>query len=116
VLVVVRVPFTLVTACPACLGARLHNRAGELGLKFGLSAEDPACGIADVAAVEAEPDAADDRADVLLTEARVGARRAALGAIETRIDARKLRACLDRSSPWMRLQHLLSMGHDFLLA
>ena len=54
VLMVARVPFTLVTACSARLGARLQNRAGELRFEFSLSAEDPTCGVANVAAIEAE--------------------------------------------------------------
>src|SRR5262249_44786743 len=66
---------------------------------------------ADVAAVLAQGDAAQLLLHVWLTEAGIGARGAALCAVEARVDACDQRGGVYLNGAWMRLQHLLSVGH-----
>jgi len=58
-LVMVRMPFTLITASPASFDARLKSSPGELGDELGLPAQDAAGRDADVAAVVTQRDARD---------------------------------------------------------
>jgi hypothetical protein len=112
-LVVVCMPLTLLPADAASLHAGLHGRPGELWLELGLPTEDVPRRRADIAAVQTQPDAADQHADVVLAEIRVRAGCAALRAVEAGVDAGKQRSALDRGSTWVRLQHLPSVGHSF---
>src|SRR5262245_26603413 len=105
-LVMVRVPFTLLGTDATCLEARLDDRARELRHELGLPAEDPACREADVVAVLAERDAAQQRREIWFGVGSVAARGAALRAVEARLDARDQRTGLDLNRPWVRLQHL----------
>ena len=113
-LMVVCMPLTLLPADAARLGAGLHDRTGELRIELGLPAEDVARGGTHITAVQTQTDTADQYANVVLAEVGVRARGAALGAVEACVDARKQRAGLDRGSAGMRIQHLLSVGHDNL--
>src|SRR4051812_48179757 len=101
----------------ACLERRkLHVRVG-----VGLAAEDAAGVNARVGAIEAEPDAASQRFNIGLGEARVGADHARCGARDARVDARRERG--DVGDDWrpMRSQdlfdaHVLSPGWMRFLA
>jgi hypothetical protein len=111
VLMVVRVPLALLGAGPAGLGARLNERARGLRIELGHSADDSARRSADVTAVLTQADTAEQRCDVVLTEACVRAGDTALRAIETSLDAGNESACLYRDLPRMRLEQLLCVRH-----
>jgi hypothetical protein len=113
-LMVVCMPLTLLPADAARLGAGLHDRTRECRLEMSLPAQDLAGGSAHITTVQAQADAADQHAYVVLAEVSVGAGSTALRAVEACLDARKKRPGLDRASAGMRLQYLLSMGHDHL--
>jgi hypothetical protein len=113
-LMVVCMPLTLLPADAARLGASLHDQSREFRLELGLPAQDLARGSAHITTVQTQADAADQHAYVVLAEVSVGASSTALRAVEARLDACKQRPGLDRASPGMRLQYLLSMGHDHL--
>jgi len=113
-LVVGRMPLTLLRADAARLGASLHHRPCEFRLELGLPAEDVSGGDAHVAAVQAQPDAADQGGYVVVGEVSVRASGAALRAVEAGLDARNQHTGFDRGSLRMRLQQLLSVGHDSL--
>ena len=85
---VVCVPLALLPADAAGQGARLDDRPGELRLELGLPGENLARGGAHIAAVKAQADAADHGVYVGLAEVGVRASRAALCAVEARVDAR----------------------------
>ena len=87
VLMVVGVPLTLVPAQSARLSARLHDRLLQLLLKLRLPGYDSLCRRADIAAVLAQADTADQGGDVVLAETGVGAGRTALGTVKARLDA-----------------------------
>ena len=106
-----RMPFALLGARPAGLGAGLHDRARRPGFELGHPAEYSARRATDVAAVLAEADAVDQRRDVMLAEARVRANDAALRAVEARVDARDENACVHHALPRMRFEQLLRMRH-----
>src|SRR5213592_881991 len=110
-LVMVRVPLTLLGTRAARLEARLHNAAREFRHELRLPAQNPSGRNADVAAVLTQGDAAQHHLHVRLTQAGVSARRAALRAVEARVDARDQRSGVYLNGSWMRLQHLLSVGH-----
>jgi hypothetical protein len=113
-LVAVCMPRTLLRAGVTQLGAGLHDRPRQPGLELGLPAEDLAGGGALIGAVQTQADTADHRAYVVLGQVSVRVRRAALRAVEARVDALDQGTGLDRNSPRVRLQDLLSMGHDYL--
>jgi hypothetical protein len=110
-LVMVCMPLTLLTTRAARLEARVHNAARELRHKLRLPAHNPSGRNADIAAVLTQGDAAQHHLHVRLAEAGVSARRAALRAVEARVDARGQRGGVYLNGLWMRLQHLLSVGH-----
>jgi len=115
VLVVMRVTLALgcarATRGQACLkGRELRVRVG-----VGLAAEDAPGVNAGIGAIEAEPDAAGQRVNVGLGEARVGADRARRGARGALIDARRERG--DVGDEWTPMRsedlsdaHVLSFG------
>jgi hypothetical protein len=113
-LVVGRMPLTFLSADAARLGASFDHRPCEFRLELGLPAEDVSGGGAHVAAVQALPDAADQGGYVVLGEVGVRASGAALRAVEAGLDARNQHAGFDRGAPRMRLQQLLSVGHNSL--
>jgi hypothetical protein len=114
-LVMVCVPLTLLATRATRFEARLHNAARELRHELGLPAQNPSGRKADVAAVLTQGDALQHHLDVRLTEASVSAGRAALRTVEARVDAGDQRAGVYLNRAWMRLQHLLSVGHLHLL-
>jgi hypothetical protein len=114
-LMMVCVPLALLAAGAACLQARFHHSARELGNELRLPAQDSSGRDADVTAVLTESDAAELLLDMWLTEARVGAGGAALGAVKAGFDAGDQRGRVYLNRPRMRLQHLLSVRHLYLL-
>ena len=114
VLVMVCMPLTLLATRAARLEARLHNAAREFRHELRLPAQNSSGRHTDVAAVLTESDAAQHHLHVRCTQAGVSARRAALRAIEARVDARDQRGGLYLNGSWMRLQHLPSVGHVHL--
>src|SRR3954463_5415889 len=71
--------------------ACLKRRELRVRVRVGLAAEDAPGIYARVGAIEAEPDAASQRFDIGLGEARVGADRARRGARRALVDARRER-------------------------
>jgi hypothetical protein len=114
-LVVVCVPLTLLATCATRLEACLDEAARNCRCELGLPAQNPAGGDADIAAVLARSDAAHLVLDVRLSQAAVGARRATLRAVEARIDARDECGGVHLHRTRVRFQHLLSVGHLYLL-
>ena len=83
-------------------------KRGELRVRVGvaLAAEDAPGVNARVGAIEAEPDAASQRFDIGLGEARVGADRARRGARGALVDARREHGDVGDGWPRMRPQDL----------
>jgi hypothetical protein len=108
---VLRVSRALVAANPTRLCAGLDDRSSDRGLELDLPGEQISRRCADVGAVEVEAQAADKHLDVLLAEACVRAGRAALSAVEARVDATAQNSGLDNRLAWMGLDHLLRVSH-----
>ena len=79
-------PLALIAAAFAYCHAGFQQRPGGVGVVFGQAAEDPACGRADVGAVQAQPDALHHLGQVLLVQVGVGIGVARLGAVTDRVD------------------------------
>jgi hypothetical protein len=112
VLVMMRVPLALVAAVPTSFDASLKSYAGDVGNELGLPAEDTAGRDADVAAVQAERNARNQRLEIGLAQVGVSAGCTALSAVEACVDAGDQRTEFDPECPRMRLQDLSGMGHD----
>ena len=112
VLVMVRVPVTLVAASPTSFDAGLKGSPGELGDELGLPGEHAAGRDADVAAVVTQRDARDEGFEIGFAEVGVGAGCAGLRTVEARVDAGNQRPDVHPKCARMRLQNLLSVGHD----
>jgi hypothetical protein len=112
VLVMVRVPLTLIAASLTSFDATLKSYSGELGDELGLPAEDAAGRDADVTAVGTQRDAGNEGFDVGLAEVGVSAGCAGLSTVEARVDAGNQRPDFHRECARMCLQNLLSVGHD----
>jgi hypothetical protein len=111
VLVMMRVPLTLIAAAPTRFDASLKGNARELGDKLGLPGENAAGRDADVTAVVTQRDARNEGFEVGLAEVRVSAGCATLSTVEARLDAGNQRRDFHRKCARMRLQNLLSVGH-----
>jgi hypothetical protein len=107
-----RVPLTLLAASPTGFDASLKSNPGELGDELGLPTEDAAGRDADVTAVVTQRDARNQGFDIGLAEVGVSACCAGLSTVETRVDAGSQRPQFHRDCARMRLQNLLSVGHD----
>jgi hypothetical protein len=110
--VMVRVTLTLVAASPTSFDARLKSNPGELGDELGLPAEDATGRDADVTAVVTQRNARNEGFDIRLAEVGVSAGCAGLSTVEARVDAGSQRPDFHRECARMRLQNLLSVGHD----
>jgi hypothetical protein len=95
--------------------ACLERRELRVRVRVGLAAEDAPGVNARVGAIEAEPDAASQRFNIGLGEARVGADRARRGARGALVDARRERG--DVGDEWTPMRsedlfdaHVLSFG------
>src|SRR4051794_4992208 len=110
-----RVTLALGGACATRRQACLERRTLRVRIRVGLAAEDAPGVNARVGAVEAEPDAASQRFDIGLGEARVGADRARRGARGALVDARRERGNVgDEWTPMCSEDlfdaHVLSLG------
>jgi len=112
VLVMARVPLTLIAASPTSFDASLKSNSGELGDELGLPTEDAAGRDADVTAVVTQRDARNEGLDIGLAEVGVSAGRAGLSTVKARVDAGNQRPDFHRECARMRLQNLLGVGHD----
>src|SRR4051812_28637919 len=112
---VMRVTLALVRAGARRSQACRERRQLRVRVRVGLAAEDAPGANARVGAIEAEPDAASQRFNVGLGEARVGADRARRGARGALVDARRERG--DVGDEWTPMgpedlfdAHALSFG------
>jgi hypothetical protein len=100
---VLGVPLALFAANATRLGASLDDRSRDANVERRLAAENVSGRRAHVRAVEVQADAADERLDVVFTEARVRARGAGLGAVVTGFDTAAEHARVDESVSRMGL-------------
>jgi hypothetical protein len=110
VLVVLGVSLALRATGAARHHAGLHRRADDADVGRALAGHDSAGRFADVGAVEAEANAADQLRHVALAEVRVGTARARLGAVAARLDTAHEGIEIAAGRLGMRLEHL-SNGH-----
>jgi hypothetical protein len=115
VLMVMRVTLALLGAGATRRQACLKRRQLRARVRVGLAAEDAPGVNARVGAIEAEPDAASQRFEIGLGQARVGADRARRGALGALVDARRERS--DVGDEWTPMRpedlldaHVLSFG------
>jgi hypothetical protein len=87
------------------------HRTDETEIRLGLACDDTSGCIACVGAVEAEANAADQLADVVLGEIGVGTTRAAGGAVKARVDTAQERLAIDAGLLWMQFDDL-AKGHS----
>jgi hypothetical protein len=111
VLVVTGVTLAFIAASPTSLDRSLNDYAGELGHELGLPAEDFSGRRADVTAVSTQRDTRNEGLDIGLAEVGISASRAALGTVETPVDACSQNADFHSKRPRMCLEDLLSVGH-----
>lgn len=103
--VVDRVALALVGACMRGSSAHLEHHRDDPEIRRGLARQHACRGATDVGGIEAKSDAVDQRIDVMLREARIGAGAADLRALERyAIAITELRAEL-RLRRRMRLRH-----------
>ncbi len=102
---VLRMPLALFTAQPTRPGAGLKRRPRHLRIERRLSREDLASGVADVGAVEVEPNTAGQHLYVPLAEAGVRAGGTGLFTVEAGLDALHQRVGVNSGTARIRLQH-----------
>ena len=107
-LVVLGVPLAFLGADTAGLRARFDHLAGELRLEGGLPRQDATRRLADIRAVEVEPDTADKLLNGRLTEAGVGATGAGRRAADALVDTARERVAVDGRRLRMSPDHLLN--------
>jgi hypothetical protein len=112
VLVMMRVPLTLIAASPTSFDTSLKSHARDLGDELRLPTENAAGRDADLTAVVTQRDARNEGFDVGLAEVGVSAACATLSTVEARVDAGNQRPDFHRECARMRLQNLLSVGHE----
>jgi hypothetical protein len=112
VLMMLCVMLAFVATQPTRFDASLEGSAGDLCDELRLPAEDASGRDADVTAVVTQRDAPDHRLDIGLAKVGVSTGRAALGAVEARVDAGHQRVECNAKRARMRLEDLLSVGHD----
>jgi hypothetical protein len=111
VLVVSGVTLAFLRAGTARPDARLEHGSGDRRIELGLAREDPSGRRADVAAVQARPDAAHERRQLRLTQAGVRAGDTGLRAVEARLDALDQRTLRQGRRSRMGLEHLRCVRH-----
>jgi hypothetical protein len=109
-----RVTLALVAASTADHDACLDRRAYDAQVGLGLPGHDSAHRIADIGAVEVEPDAPNQLRHARLPEAGVGAARAGGGTAEALVDTTKDEIAVEADRPWMPLDDV-SNRHIVLL-
>jgi hypothetical protein len=110
VLVMLGVALALRTTGAACHQAAFKRCANHADVRRGLADHDAAGGIADVGAVEAEANAADQVPHAALAKVSVGAAGTGSGAVAARLDTAHERIKIADRRCGMRLEHL-SNGH-----
>lgn len=98
-----RVALALVAACMADHDACLDRRAYNAEVGLGLAGHDSANRVADIRAVEIEPDAPNQLQHVRLAEAGVGAAGAGGGAVEALLDTAKEQVAVETDRTRMPL-------------
>jgi hypothetical protein len=114
-LVVVGMPLTLVPADSACPSAGLKSGTCHLCVESRLARQYLAGGFAHLGTVEAEPYAAYQHLYILLTEVRVRAGGAGLGAVEASLDALYQGGLVHCGLVGVRLDHLSDVSHGTFL-
>lgn len=103
---VLRMLLALVAAPAARLHACLNDHSGKPGFEFDLPRKHISRGCAHIGAIEVQANAADERLDVLLSEARVRTGRAALRTVVTGLDRSAENNGIDGGLSWPRFDHL----------
>jgi hypothetical protein len=114
VVMVRRVALAFIPARTTHHDARLDRGPDYTQVDFGLAGHHAADRLADVGAVEAEPDAPDQLRHVRLAEAGIGAARAGGGAIEALVDAAQEQVAIKADGPRVPLDDF-SNSHVALL-
>jgi hypothetical protein len=89
-----------------CSRARLDDSANHSLIRLRLPREDPSGDPAQIGAVVVQSDALREHLGIRLGAARIGARDAGLGAIETRLHAREQRGGIEHGGVRVSLEHL----------
>jgi hypothetical protein len=113
VFVPARVPLAFITAQATRRRAGDEHPTNELVIRAGAPGGDASRDIADIGAVEIEPDALGQLLDHFLGKASVGARGARLGAGITLLDATDQSIVGAAARIWVHTDHLLNL-HAFL--
>jgi hypothetical protein len=113
--VVRRVAFAFFAGHPTGLAAGSDDGARKLRDELRLSGHDHFGRRADIAAVQAQRDAAQQHLDVRLAQASIGTRGTALRAIEARFDACDEQSGFDLNGSRMLLEHLPRVTRHRLL-
>jgi hypothetical protein len=108
VLVMRGVPAALLGTGATCRCARLDRCSDDAEIRFGLPGHNATSRVAEVCAVKAEANAADELHDVLLAEARIGAARASRGTVEALVDTAEHQIAIEAGRSGMLLDHLSS--------
>jgi hypothetical protein len=106
--VVLGVPLAFLGADTARLRTRFDHLAGELRLEGSLPRQYTTRRLADIRAVEVEPDTADELLNGRLTEAGVGAAGAGRRAADALVDTARKRVAVDARRLRMSPDHLLN--------
>ena len=115
-LVVISVPFALVSAGTAGCGAGLDGRTHDAEFGLRLARHHAAGGGAEIGAVETQANAPDHVSDVILRETRVSAGSARRGAVDAVLNAAKQRLAIDAGWVWMRRDDLSNTHVDPFLS
>ena len=98
-----RVAFALLGARTTGDHARLEPGAGDADVGFGLAGQDAADAVADIGAVEIEPDAPDQLRHVWLAKAGVGAGGTRGRTVEALVNTEQQQVALQADRPGMPL-------------
>jgi hypothetical protein len=106
-----RVPLAFIAADATSLHTGLHDRRRERRLERAYTTEHSARCRAHIRAVEVQANASDLGLDVVLAEAGVGTRRAALRAVVTGLDAADEDTGIHGWLRWVTFHHLPGVSH-----
>jgi hypothetical protein len=110
VVMVGRVALALLGARTTRDSARLERGAYDAKVRFGLTGQDPAGGLAHIGAVEVQPDAPHQLRHIRLAEARVGTGGTGGRAVEALVDAAQKQISIEADRARMPVQDF-SNGH-----
>ena len=116
VLVVGRVLLAFLGAGAAGHCARLDRRAEDAEIGLGLPDEDSAGGVAEIGAVEAEANAADELQYVRLAEVGVRTARAHSRAVDALVDTAQKQVAVEGDGARVRLEHFVNRHVTLLSA